>query len=212
MSASQIFAVEPGYLLGNINDKHMLELIVSPKQRQFGQDKRDTLTRYCLDCDVRFACNGGCPKDRFATSPYGEPGQDYLCPGYKAFFHHVTKPMDTMATLLRASRAPAELMAVYAAQDSRRGRNDPCPCGSSRKWKRCHGAAPTRPQPSETADVQGCPVPDPRRYPKGSLWIFPPTGAILASFALTRAPIPAARPAYGAAPSVKTTPEKRRPS
>jgi hypothetical protein len=28
----------------------------------------------------------------------------------------------------------------YAAQDSRRGRNDPCPCGSNRKWKRCHGA------------------------------------------------------------------------
>ena len=81
--------VEPGYLLGNINDKHMLELIALPQQRQFGQDKRDTLTRYCRDCDVRFACNGGCPKDRFATSPYGEPGQHYLCPGYKDFFHHV---------------------------------------------------------------------------------------------------------------------------
>jgi radical SAM protein with 4Fe4S-binding SPASM domain len=72
--------VEPGYLLGNIKDKHMLELIVSPQQRQFGQDKRDSLTRFCRDCDVRFACNGGCPKDRFATSPYGEPGQHYLCP------------------------------------------------------------------------------------------------------------------------------------
>ena len=95
--------VEPGYLLGNIKDKHMLELIVSPQQRKFGQDKRDTLTRYCQDCDVRFACNGGCPKDRFATSPYGEPGQHYLCPGYKAFFRHVTKPMDTMAMLLRAA-------------------------------------------------------------------------------------------------------------
>ena len=30
----------------------------------------------------------------------------------------------------------------YAAQDSRRGRNDPCPRGSDSKWKRCHGAPP----------------------------------------------------------------------
>ena len=120
----------------------MLELIVSPAQAKFGQDKRDTLTRYCRDCDIRFACNGGCPKDRFATSPYGEPGQHYLCPGYKAFFHHVAKPMETMSALLRANRPPAELMGLYAAQDSRRGRNDPCTCGNGRKWKHCHGASP----------------------------------------------------------------------
>ncbi len=84
--------VEPDYLLGNIEDTHMLELIVSPQQQKFGQDKFDTLTQFCLDCDVRFACNGGCPKDRFATSPYGEEGQHYLCPSYKEFFHHVDRP------------------------------------------------------------------------------------------------------------------------
>jgi uncharacterized protein len=136
--------VEPDYLLGNIKDKHMLELIVSPAQRKFGQDKHDTLTRYCRDCDIRFACHGGCPKDRFATSPYGEPGQHYLCPGYKDFFHHVREPMQQMTALLRAGQAPAELMTRYARQDARRGRNDPCPCGSGRKWKHCHGAEPNR--------------------------------------------------------------------
>jgi uncharacterized protein len=134
--------VEPGYLLGNIKDKHLLELIVLPQQRQFGQDKRDTLTRYCRDCDVRFACNGGCPKDRFATSPYGEPGQHYLCPSYQAFFRHVRKPMETMSQLLRSNRAPAELMRIYARQDAQRGRNEPCTCGTGRKWKHCHGTEP----------------------------------------------------------------------
>jgi uncharacterized protein len=136
--------VEPGYLLGNIQDKHMLDLIVLPQQQQFGLDKRDTLTRYCRECDVRFACNGGCPKDRFATSPHGEPGQHYLCPGYKDFFHHIAVPMQEMARLLRAGEAPADLMASYAAQDAHRGRNDPCTCGSGGKWKRCHGAAAAR--------------------------------------------------------------------
>jgi uncharacterized protein len=131
--------VEPDYLLGNITETPMQQLITSAKQVKFGQDKRDTLTQHCLDCDVRFACNGGCPKDRFATSPYGEPGQHYLCPSYKAFFQHVDRAMRTMASLLAAGRAPADLMHIYAAEDARRGRNQPCTCGSGRKWKHCHG-------------------------------------------------------------------------
>ncbi len=135
--------VEPRFKLGNIRELPMLDMVGSAQQRTFGQDKRDTVTRYCLDCDVRFACNGGCPKDRFATSPYGEPGQHYLCASYKTFFHHVTPVMDQMRDLLRAGRAPRDVMAAYATQDARRGRNDPCTCGSGRKWKACHGTDPT---------------------------------------------------------------------
>jgi uncharacterized protein len=131
--------VEPRFRLGNIKETHLLTLVAAPAQRKFGQDKFDTLTRFCLDCDVRFACNGGCPKDRFAISEYGEQGQHYLCPSYKLFFHHVQKPMQAMAALLRANRAPAELMGNYALEDARRGRNEPCSCGSGRKWKICHG-------------------------------------------------------------------------
>ncbi len=136
--------VEPDYLLGNIQDKTMLELIASPQQKKFGQDKYDTLTQFCLDCDVRFACNGGCPKDRFAVAPSGESGQHHLCPSYKDFFHHVARPMDLMSRLLRAGRAPGELMELYASEDAKRERNDPCPCGSGRKWKRCHAVPVSR--------------------------------------------------------------------
>jgi len=134
--------VEPRFKLGNIRELPMIDMVGSAQQRTFGQDKFDTLTQYCLDCDVRFACNGGCPKDRFATSPYGEPGQHHLCPSYKTFFHHVTQPMTVMRDLLAVDRAPADLMANYAAEDARRGRNDPCTCGNGRKWKACHGRDP----------------------------------------------------------------------
>lgn len=132
--------VEPGYLLGNISEHALLELIVLPQQKAFGEAKRSALPRYCLECEVRVACNGGCPKDRFATAPDGEPGLHYLCPGYKNFFGHISEPMRAMSGLLRAGRPPADLMARYAAADARRGRNDPCSCGGGRKWKRCHGA------------------------------------------------------------------------
>ena len=134
--------VEPRFRLGSIGEDRLLPLVASQQQRTFGQDKRDTLTRTCRECDVRFACNGGCPKDRFAAAPDGEPGHNYLCGGYRLFFRHVDAPMRTMAGLLAAGRAPAEIMGLYAAEDARRGRNDPCPCGSGRKWKLCHGASP----------------------------------------------------------------------
>ena len=132
--------VEPAFKLGNIKDKHMIELIASPQQRLFGLDKRDTLPRFCRECDVRFACHGGCPKDRFTDDPYGEPGLNYLCPSFKAFFHHVDGPMRAMSDLLTAGRAPSELVNSYAARDAEQGRNEPCTRGSGRRWKHCHGA------------------------------------------------------------------------
>jgi len=50
-----------------------------------------------------------------------------------------------MCELLRAGRAPSELVQRYAAEDGLRGRNDPCTCGGGRKWKHCHGTAPPGP-------------------------------------------------------------------
>ena len=132
--------VEPAYRLGNIKQTPMLELVASQRQRQFGLDKRDTLPGYCLECDVRFACHGGCPKDRFISTPAGEPGLNYLCEGFKDFFHHVDDPMQFMADRLRRGEAPASIVQRYAAADAKRGRNEPCTCGSGRKWKQCHGA------------------------------------------------------------------------
>ncbi len=139
--------VEPSYLLGNIQDEQLIELVASVRQQKFGRDKLDTLPRYCRECDVRFACHGECPKNRFIETPDGERGLNYLCAGYKMFFNHVDRPMRTMAELLRQGRAPAEIMASYADEDRERddpfasvGRNEPCPCGSGRKYKKCHGA------------------------------------------------------------------------
>ena len=72
-------------------------------------------------------------------TPAGDPGLNYLCPSFKLFFEHIRPSMDVMAQLLRVDRAPSEIVGAYAEQDARRGRNDPCTCGSGRKWKHCHG-------------------------------------------------------------------------
>lgn len=127
--------VSPEHLLGNIADTHLVELIASEVQRRFGDDKRDTLPRYCWDCDVRFACWGECPKNRFTKTPDGEDGLNYLCAGYKQFFHHVDRPMSLMRDLLSQGRPASDLMETFAGTP----RNAPCPCGSGRKAKYCHG-------------------------------------------------------------------------
>ncbi len=131
--------VEPRYRLGNIHESHMLKLISSPEQRKFGNDKRDSLTAQCRDCEVRPLCNGGCPKDRFMLSRDGEPGQNYLCSGLKLFFSHTRPAMQTMARLLQQRRPPSDVMALTLAEDRKRPRNQPCPCGSGLKFHSCHG-------------------------------------------------------------------------
>ena len=101
---------------------------------------------YCRECEVRFACHGECPKNRFMTTPDGEPGLNYLCAGYKAFFTHIDRPMRMMADLLRRGRYADEVMGILekerAALFAKAGRNEPCPCGSGQKFKRCHGQSP----------------------------------------------------------------------
>ena len=85
--------VEPRHLLGNIVQNHMIELASLDRQQKFGRDKLETLPRCCRECEVRFACRGNVRKIGSSTTPDGEPGMNYLCAGYKAFFHHVDRPM-----------------------------------------------------------------------------------------------------------------------
>jgi uncharacterized protein len=159
--------VEPRFLLGNIHQTHMQKLVSSAEQRKFGQDKRDTLTAQCQECEVRPLCNGGCPKDRFAFSRDGDPGHNYLCSGLELFFTHTRPAMRAMAELLRRGRPPSDVMAMITTEDARRGPYKPCPCGSGSKFRFCHG---DRAQPSPFSGV-GAATDVP---PKGRLVSPPP--------------------------------------
>jgi uncharacterized protein len=131
--------VEPQHRLGNILETPLVDLVGSAQQRQFGLAKRDTLPEACRTCEMRFVCNGGCPKNRLQEV-------NYLCEGYRAFFAHIDGAMRFMAAELKARRPPADIMHYLARQEAelersfaRARRNDPCPCGSGRKFKHCHG-------------------------------------------------------------------------
>jgi serine-type anaerobic sulfatase-maturating enzyme len=138
--------VEPEYRVGNIAETHLGELVESAPQRAFGEAKRESLPRYCRECEVRAMCNGGCPKDRFIAAPDGEAGLNYLCAGYKSFFIHSRPYLKKMVDLWAAGEPIEKLMQAVRADDGAAaaplaGRNDPCPCGTGKKYKRCCGAA-----------------------------------------------------------------------
>ena len=127
--------------IGNLREQSLVEMLESPAQRAFGQRKQDTLPRECRECPVLAMCNGGCPKDRFLTTRDGEPGLNYLCAGLKQFFTYSQPYMQRLAAVHMAGQTVDELMRQVRSEDVQiapmTGRNDLCPCGSGKKYKKC---------------------------------------------------------------------------
>jgi uncharacterized protein len=95
--------VNPENLIGNIRDKCIAGMLDDPRQMAFGRNKRESLPRYCLECGVLDMCNGECPKNRFISTPDGEPGLNYLCEGYRYFFEHCRPFVSEVARLWRGN-------------------------------------------------------------------------------------------------------------
>ncbi len=107
--------VYPENKLGNVMEAGLEQMASSQQQKDFGLGKLKTLPRMCRECDVRFACNGECPRHRFLKTPDGENGLNYLCAGYKHFFHYIDPYMQFMAAELRAGRPPANIMRIVGS-------------------------------------------------------------------------------------------------
>lgn len=133
--------VDPEHRLGNIRETPLAELLESPALLEFGRNKRERLPRYCKQCDVLPLCNGGCPKDRLARTPEGEEGLNYLCPDLKQFYTHSRPHLQKLAWHRKSGEPMENYMRLPKSGDGvaapQANRNDPCPCGSGRKYKKC---------------------------------------------------------------------------
>ena len=137
--------VYPKYRLGNILNQSV------GRDGGLGPANRNSAMTNLIPCrstagDARSGSpvNGECPKHRFIRTPDGEEGLNYLCPAYKQFFNHIDPHMRLMAGLLQNNQPPAAIMEILRQQEGQPsvavGRNDPCPCGSGKKFKKCCGA------------------------------------------------------------------------
>jgi uncharacterized protein len=136
------FVFKENYL-GNISELTLNDMIDGQKQIDFGNNKKDRLPRFCLKCNYLRLCHGGCPAHRFSSAPGGESGLNYLCPGFIKFFSHSLPYFQAMSKCLYSGHAAKDYQIYMETNSSSKqkkpGRNDPCPCGSGKKYKNCHG-------------------------------------------------------------------------
>jgi len=136
------FFVEPRWKLGNVETDDLTELLNSSRQRAFGRVKA-ALAEECRRCAWLPHCRGGCPKDRLGES--GPPRVSHLCAGYQRFFEHADGRLRELADAWMRARneippqAAANPEAPPSPPAAKAGRNDPCPCGSGLKFKKCCG-------------------------------------------------------------------------
>lgn len=106
-------SVYPEYKLGNIKKDTLREMAVKSLQSGFGISKETALPRWCRECEVLAACRGACPKHRFRTTCYDEPGLHYLCEGYRKFFLHIRKYCHAMTQLLENGLPASRVMDAF---------------------------------------------------------------------------------------------------
>lgn len=91
--------VNEDHRIGNIVERSLADMLDDSRQKTFGQYKRTSLPRYCLECELLSMCNGECPKNRFVATPTGEDGLNYLCEGYRYFFNHCRPFIDEVSSV-----------------------------------------------------------------------------------------------------------------
>lgn len=94
--------VDSDHLIGNVATRPVSDLLDNRRQKEFGMDKLNSLPACCINCSVRDMCNGECPKNRFISTPEGEPGLNYLCEGYKLFFTHCKPFVDAISQMWKS--------------------------------------------------------------------------------------------------------------
>ena len=135
------FFVDPELKLGNIMQDSWEELLASPLYAEFGARKRQWNPK-CEACEFLQVCGGCCPKNR-PTRGRDSTQLSALCDGWLQFYRHTWPTFQELAESVRADRREAEEEAkrrhIASLYRGRVGRNDPCPCGSGKKFKQCCG-------------------------------------------------------------------------
>lgn len=134
--------VAPEYRLGNVMEEELVQIVSKPQQVKFGLDKRDALPDKCRSCPHLKLCWGACPKDRILDVPGGK--LNWLCDGYFEMYEHTAPHFQAMVQTLKRRMPASEFRNFFIVDEKNRpGRNDPCPCGSGKKFKACHGRDPS---------------------------------------------------------------------
>ena len=124
------FLVREDLYLGNIIERPLKEIVADSPLRKFAVGKSGYSE--CGECKWEWICHGGCQRMRGIVGP---GRTQYLCEAYKEFFAYSERRFLRLRDRLLAERRRqgGEMAPAVEAV----GRNDPCPCGSGKKYKHC---------------------------------------------------------------------------
>jgi len=135
------FYVDESLKLGNIMEDSWETLLSSHAYESFGARKRQW-NEQCEACKYLSVCAGCCPKNR-PLRGHDPSRLSLLCDGWMQFYEHTWDGFQELAESIRQDRREAEEAArrrhMRSLYEGKVGRNDPCPCGSGRKFKKCCG-------------------------------------------------------------------------
>ena len=132
------FFVDPKWKLGNILEGDLTEMLNSRRQSAFGKMK-SALPEPCQAGNWLKYCQGGCTKDRIRDSR--DQGVSHFCLSYKMFFEHADVELQQLSQRWKWEQTQlSEKNVLQKPKKMKAGRNDPCPCGSGKKYKKCCGA------------------------------------------------------------------------
>jgi len=132
------FFVEPDWKLGNIMEGNLIDFLNSERQFEFGRMKC-TLPDPCKTCKWLKYCWGGCTKDRIRDPQ--DNNLSHFCESYQMFYEHTDQRLQQLAERWKREQIQSskrdKVMQSIQSGEIKVGRNDPCPCGSGKKFKKC---------------------------------------------------------------------------
>ena len=142
------FHVLPEWRLGSVMTDEWVDMFESELFKKFGARKHEW-NEECEECPYLMFCAGCCPKNR-PMHGLDPRRKSVLCEGWKQFFKHSLDDFKKLARGVKRDREiEKEQIAIQRASVAIQrksfsgvgttGRNDPCPCGSGRKFKKCCG-------------------------------------------------------------------------
>lgn len=126
------FYVAEEMRLGNIIEDNWQTFLSSTTYELFGR-RKGVFDQECNKCPFVELCAGDCQKNRLSRTAVPH-SKSVLCEGWKQFYEH---SIPSFKKLVKKLEHKQRRNGQYISTSRSIGRNDPCPCGSGRKYKKC---------------------------------------------------------------------------
>lgn len=128
------FYIHPDWKIGNVGTDALADILRHPLYDRFMKLK-PALPEACRSCEWQALCYGGCPRNRRWNEDLSASQPDYFCSSYRQVYAYAHDRMTELARRMRHNLFAEGLRVRYGGRTP--GRNDPCACGSGKKYKHC---------------------------------------------------------------------------